>query len=201
MPVFDVLFPKPWAGVISRYNLVTIRDYPLNVCLCTHSGASWGLPCVVTLRQGLWKTANGKWHPRPAVPPLSAARPSSNDLRAMVLDRVKQILSHLSLAPTAPNSSTICPYPGLSYHIGPTNIPLKHVTLSELLREQAVLNGENEALVSAWQGIRWTYRELDERSDELARSFWALGVRTGDRMSIMAGNCGEYVLVFPARQS
>ena len=115
----------------------------------------------------------------------------------MVLDRVKQILSHLSLAPSAPNTSTTCPYLGLSYHIGPTNVPLKHVTLSELLHEQAALNGENEALVSAWQGIRWTYRELDERSDELARSFWALGVRTGDRMAIMAGNCGEYVLVFP----
>ena len=114
----------------------------------------------------------------------------------MVLDRVKQILSHISPF-SGSGSSTISPYPGLSYHIGPTNKPLKHVTLSELLREQAALNGDNEALVSAWQGIRWTYSELDKRSDDLARSFWALGVRPGERMAIMAGNCGEYVLVGP----
>jgi len=110
----------------------------------------------------------------------------------MVLNRVRQILSHIS--PFADNSSK-SPYPGLSYHVGPTNKPLKHVTLGELLREQVSLNGDCEALVSAWQGIRWTYRELDEKSDELARGFWGLGVRKGDRMAIMAGNCGEYVLV------
>ena len=110
----------------------------------------------------------------------------------MVLERVKQILFHLSSLPTASETS---PYPGLSYHVGPTSVPLKHVTLGELLREQVSLNGDSEAVVSAWQGIRWTYRELDDRSDDLARSFHGLGIRKGDRMAIMAGNCGEYVLV------
>jgi mevalonyl-CoA ligase len=110
----------------------------------------------------------------------------------MAFDRIKQILSHIT--PIKDTSST-SPYPGLSYHIGSTSKPLKHATLGELLREQLSLNGDSEALVSAWQGIRWTYRELDERTDELAKSFWALGVRKGDRMAIMAGNCGEYVLV------
>jgi hypothetical protein len=64
-----------------------------------------------------------------------------------------------------------------------------------LLREQVESNGDGEALVSAWQEIRWTYRQLDELSDEVARGFWGLGVRKGDRMAIMAGNCAEYVLV------
>lgn len=112
--------------------------------------------------------------------------------QTMVLDRVRQILTHIS---PFTDTSSISPYPGLSYHIGATNKPLKHVTLGELLREQVSLNGDCEALVSAWQGIRWTYRELNEKSDELARSFWGLGMRKGDRMAIMAGNCGEYVLV------
>ena len=76
-----------------------------------------------------------------------------------------------------------------------TNKPLKHSTLGELLREQVLLNGECEALVSVWQGVRWTYGELYDRSDDLARSFGGLGVRKGDRMAIMAGNCAEYVLV------
>lgn len=108
----------------------------------------------------------------------------------MVLERVKQIFSHLS------SSHEASPYPGLSYHVGPHSPPLKHVTLGQLLQEQVSLNGNSEALVSAWQNIRWTYRELDEKSDALARSFWGLGVRRGDRMAIMAGNCGEYVLTF-----
>lgn len=110
----------------------------------------------------------------------------------MVLERVRQILSHISPF-TEPHKTS--PYPGLSYHVGPTDTPLKHVTLGELLGEQVSLNGGSEALVSAWQGIRWTYRELDMQSDDLARGFWGLGMRKGDRMAIMAGNCGEYVLV------
>jgi non-ribosomal peptide synthetase component F len=113
----------------------------------------------------------------------------------MILDRVRQVLSHIAPSIDPSDNAAVSPYPGLSYHIGPTSQPLKHVTLGELLREQVALNGDSEALVSAWQGIRWTYRELDEKSDEIARSFWGLGIRKGDRMAIMAGNCGEYVLV------
>ena len=113
----------------------------------------------------------------------------------MVVERVRQILSHIAPVASSQDRHNTCPYPGLSYHVGPTSPPLKQVTLGELLREQVQLNSDAEALVSAWQGIRWTYRQLDEKSDEVARSFWELGIRKGDRMAIMAGNCGEYVLV------
>src|SRR5271155_2022532 len=80
----------------------------------------------------------------------------------MVLDRVKQIFSHISPYQQQHETS---PYPGLSYHIGPHSPPLKHITLGQMLGEQVSLNGDSEALVSAWQGIRWTYRELNEKSD------------------------------------
>lgn len=116
-------------------------------------------------------------------------------LHTMVLERVRQILSHIAPVSSSQDQSTTFPYPGLSYHVGPTSPPLKTVTLGELLREQVQFNGDREALVSAWQGIRWTYKELDEKSGELARGFYELGIRKGDRMAIMAGNCGEYVLV------
>lgn len=118
-----------------------------------------------------------------------ASAPSPTD--TMVLDRLRLLLCHIT-GTSPPNS----PYPGLSYHVGPTSKPLKHITLHQLLAEQVILNGDCEALVSAWQGIRWTYRELDRLSDELARKFYGLGIRKGDRMGIMAGNCGEYVLVY-----
>jgi mevalonyl-CoA ligase len=117
----------------------------------------------------------------------------------MVLERLKQIFSHVYTLYSPQNetetSYTLTPYPGLSYHVGRVDKPLKHVTLGELLQEQVVLNGDSEAVVSAWQGIRWTYRDLKKLSDELARSFWTLGIRKGDRISIMAGNCAEYVQV------
>lgn len=112
--------------------------------------------------------------------------------RVRVVDGVKQIHSH---NPYFPETSEVLPYQGLSYHVGPTSPPLKHATFGGLLREQVSLNGDGECLISAWQGIRWTYRELDKRSEELAKSLFALGVRKGDRMAIMAGNCGEYILV------
>src|SRR5579862_730853 len=105
-----------------------------------------------------------------------------------MLERVKQILSHISPLSSSQSSST-SPYPGLSYHVGPASPPLKHATLGALLQEQVALNGDAEALVSAWQNIRWTYKDLDEKSDAVAKSFYALGIRKGDRMAIMAGNC------------
>ena len=123
-------------------------------------------------------------------PSLDKSRLGSITTDTMVLDRLRLLLSHI--AGTSPPNS---PYPGLSYHVGPTSKPLKHITLHQLLAEQVILNGDCEALVSAWQGICWTYRELDRLSDELARKFYGLGIRKGDRMGIMAGNCGEYVLV------
>jgi len=112
--------------------------------------------------------------------------------RARAVDGVKQIHSQF---PVFPETSETSPYQDLSYHVGPTSPPLKHVTFGGLLHEQVSSNGDGECLISAWQGIRWTYRELDKRSEELAKSFFALGVRKGDRIAIMAGNCGEYVLV------
>lgn len=123
-------------------------------------------------------------------PSLDKSSLGSITTDTMVLERLRLLLSHIT-GTSPPNS----PYPGLSYHVGPTSKPLKHITLHQLLAEQVILNGDCEALVSAWQGIRWTYRELDRLSDELARRFYGLGIRKGDRMGIMAGNCGEYVLV------
>ena len=121
-----------------------------------------------------------------------------NQSRTIVLDLSKKNISHIS--PFIKTSETF-PYPGLSYQVGSTINPLKHVTLAELLCEQVLQNGDSEALISTWQNIRWTYRELDQRTDELAKSFWALGVRKNDRLAIMAGNCAEYVLVWKINEN
>ena len=45
---------------------------------------------------------------------------------------------------------------------------------------------------------RFTYRALNGRVNRLARALQALGVKRGDRLSILSGNCAEYVEVIMA---
>ncbi|MCR9184015.1 MAG: acyl--CoA ligase [Halieaceae bacterium] len=70
-----------------------------------------------------------------------------------------------------------------------------------LLRQRAANQAERPALI--WEpksGIEavWTYRQLDEESDEIAAGLCARGVQKGDRVLIHADNCPETILVFYA---
>lgn len=84
----------------------------------------------------------------------------------------------------------------LSLVHGPVDPPLLNFTIGELLDFQADKYGDREALVVSWTGTRWTYAELKEQSTHLARGLLAMGIKPGDRIAIMAGNCEEYVAVF-----
>ena len=55
--------------------------------------------------------------------------------------------------------------------------------------------GEREALVSVAQGLRFTFAELSEAVDDVARGLLARGVAKGDRVGIWSPNCAEWVLV------
>jgi fatty-acyl-CoA synthase len=52
-----------------------------------------------------------------------------------------------------------------------------------------------DALVSRHQAVRWSYSELNERVDALARGLVAAGLRAGDRLGLWSPNCAEWVLV------
>jgi len=52
-----------------------------------------------------------------------------------------------------------------------------------------------EAVVSVHQGIRWTWRELLEEVNRIARGLMALGVGKGDRVGIWAMNYAEWIVV------
>ena len=84
----------------------------------------------------------------------------------------------------------------LSILQGPVDPPLVDLTLGELLDLQCQHHGHQECLVTPWTGARWTYNELNQQSLQLARALVALGIGTGDRVGIMAGNCAEYAAVF-----
>lgn len=68
-------------------------------------------------------------------------------------------------------------------------------TLGEVLDQAAEQFPENDALVYVERGLRYSYRELNDRCRELARGLLAMGVRKGDHVAIWANNVPEWVLV------
>lgn len=103
--------------------------------------------------------------------------------------RLEQTLSHVR---SDPRPSAL----QLSLVEGPTKPELSDITLGELLTFQRLQYGDHECLVFPWTGTRWTYAELSEESNQLARGLLALGVNKGDRIGIMAGNCEQYISLF-----
>jgi len=83
----------------------------------------------------------------------------------------------------------------LSRSTGPTTPPLLEQTIGEVLTEMAQRHPDREALVSVAQGERYTYRELSEAVDAVARGLVAVGTAKGDRVGIWAPNCSEWLLV------
>jgi fatty-acyl-CoA synthase len=83
----------------------------------------------------------------------------------------------------------------LSYAHGTSTTPLLGQTIGASFDTAVAAHGEREALVVCHQGVRWTYAELGERVDQLARALVAWGLRPGDRMGIWSPNCAEWVVV------
>lgn len=82
----------------------------------------------------------------------------------------------------------------LSHVAGALEPALREDTIGDALDAAAQNWGEIEALVSAHQGIRWTYRELNEKADAWAAGLIALGLEKGDRVGIWSPNCAEWTL-------
>src|SRR5690242_18831038 len=76
----------------------------------------------------------------------------------------------------------------LSYAHGVSSEPLLGETIGANLRRSAARFGHREALVDIPSGSRWTYRQLDDEVDILARALLGLGVGKGDRIGIWAPN-------------
>ena len=54
---------------------------------------------------------------------------------------------------------------------------------------------DNDALVDMASGRRWTYAELNDEIDVVARGLMALGIERGERVGIWAPNCPEWTIV------
>jgi fatty-acyl-CoA synthase len=71
-------------------------------------------------------------------------------------------------------------------------------TIPSLMKEQSRRFAANEALVDGTR--RYTYAQLYDETNKVARSLVAIGVVRGDRVAILMGNRAEWLLTFLAIQ-
>lgn len=82
----------------------------------------------------------------------------------------------------------------LSYARGPDE-ELWELTIGQVLDRAVERWGDSLALVSRHQAERYTWRELRDAADAVARGLTSLGIRPGDRVGLWSTNCAEWVLV------
>ncbi|HEX7760041.1 MAG TPA: AMP-binding protein [Caulobacteraceae bacterium] len=82
----------------------------------------------------------------------------------------------------------------LSWVRGADQPPLLEETIGAALDRAARTWGDELALISVHQGVRWTYAELARRAQSLAAGLLALGLEPGDRVGVWSPNCAEWTL-------
>ncbi|MFL9912220.1 AMP-binding protein [Paraburkholderia sp. RL17-337-BIB-A] len=88
----------------------------------------------------------------------------------------------------------IAPADGMAYVRGAANVPLTEATIGEFLRDTALRFPDWPAVVFRDQGVRWTWKEFDERVDRLAAGLLSQGIEKGDRVGIWSPNRFEWLL-------
>jgi fatty-acyl-CoA synthase len=81
-----------------------------------------------------------------------------------------------------------------SYSRGP-DYPLLEITIGEQLRRTASRVGDSLALVSCHQSQRFTWAQLDDLADRVARGLWSLGIRKADRVGLWSSSCLEWIML------
>ncbi|MFC6672270.1 AMP-binding protein [Marinobacterium aestuariivivens] len=79
-----------------------------------------------------------------------------------------------------------------SYTSGTSEKPLIGMTIGDKFDQVVARHPDNEALVVRHQGIRWTYREFQQRVDQCARALLATGIEKGDRVGIWSPNNAQW---------
>jgi fatty-acyl-CoA synthase len=82
----------------------------------------------------------------------------------------------------------------LSYVHGASETPLIGETIGVYFDQAVERFGERDALIVRHQGIRWSWRALQERVDALAAGLIALGLERGARIGIWSPNNAEWVV-------
>lgn len=67
-------------------------------------------------------------------------------------------------------------------------------TVGQVVREQAKRFPEREAYVYPEHGIRKTYAEFDEETDQLAKAFIGMGIQKGEHVAVWSDNKRQWLL-------
>ncbi len=78
---------------------------------------------------------------------------------------------------------------------GATEVPLIEQTIGDFFDDMAARQGERDAVVSAHEKKRLSYRELQRESNRLASALLKLGLVPGDRIGIWSHNNVPWVLM------
>ena len=82
----------------------------------------------------------------------------------------------------------------LSYVSGTSDQPLIGMTIGDLFDQTVERYPNQDALISRHQGLRYTYRELQQAVNACARGLLRMGVNKGDRVGIWAPNCAQWCI-------
>jgi fatty-acyl-CoA synthase len=82
----------------------------------------------------------------------------------------------------------------VSFVQGNVDVPLRYDTIGRVFDETAHRFAARDALIVPHQGVHWTYAQLKQRVDALARGLLELGLNPGDRIGIWAPNCAEWAV-------
>ncbi|HEY5579657.1 MAG TPA: AMP-binding protein, partial [Rhodoferax sp.] len=78
---------------------------------------------------------------------------------------------------------------------GATDVPLIEQTLGDFFDAMVARQPDHEALVSAHQQQRYSYRELQTASNQLASALLGLGLKPGERVGIWSHNNAQWLLM------
>ena len=81
-----------------------------------------------------------------------------------------------------------------SHARGPSR-PLLELTIGDLLHRTADRYPDRLAVASCHQQKRFTWAELSNEADRVARGLWSLGIRRGDRVGLWSTNCIEWIMM------
>ena len=81
----------------------------------------------------------------------------------------------------------------LSYVSGPSDDPLKFITIPQLLDRACARNGAGDAAIFVEQKLALSWYDLKKRADDVAAGLLALGIRRGDRVGIWSANRAEWL--------
>jgi len=85
--------------------------------------------------------------------------------------------------------------PAVSYAHGTASTPLLGETIGANLERTVARFPDADAVVSRHQSVSFTYAELNEGVDRLARALMAAGLEAGDRLGIWSPNCVEWLML------